>query len=173
MEVMAKGNRVIARARRWDGAANVFVHAALQTGVLGEGTFGVVVRACDPTTSGSEIAIKLLPRGAPSAAWFSCHVWTVWLCCAQRSVQIIRFRACGCPITVCRACSECTSFIFSYRLPLYAGITAGDFVKNFKTYVKREIVHQSSLKHPFIVSLKEVRFLSSSGCEALDVPGLP
>ena len=30
-------------------------------------------------------------------------------------------------------------------------------VKNFKTYVKREIVHQSSLKHPFIVSLKEVR----------------
>jgi hypothetical protein len=29
-------------------------------------------------------------------------------------------------------------------------------VKNFKTYVKREIVHQSSLKHPFIVSLKEV-----------------
>ena len=35
----------------------------LQTGVLGEGTFGVVVRACDPTTSGVEIAIKLLPRG--------------------------------------------------------------------------------------------------------------
>ncbi len=31
-------------------------------------------------------------------------------------------------------------------------------MKNFKTYVKREIVHQSSLKHPFIVSLKEVSF---------------
>ena len=39
-----------------------------------------------------------------------------------------------------------------------SGVTAGDFVKNFKTYVKREIVHQSSLKHPFIVSLKEVSF---------------
>ena len=34
-----------------------------QTGVLGEGTFGVVVRACDPTSSSGEIAIKLLPRG--------------------------------------------------------------------------------------------------------------
>lgn len=66
-----------------------------QTGVLGEGTFGVVLRARDPQAmGGGEIAIKLLPRG--------------------------------------------------------------DFVKNFKTYVKREIVHQSSLKHPFIVSLKEV-----------------
>lgn len=32
----------------------------------------------------------------------------------------------------------------------------GDFVKNYKTYVKREIVHQSSLKHPLIINLKEV-----------------
>lgn len=42
--------------------------AAAQTGVLGEGTFGVVVRACDPTTSGVEIAIKLLPRGETSSS---------------------------------------------------------------------------------------------------------
>mmetsp|Transcript_10857 Transcript_10857/g.32543 ORF Transcript_10857/g.32543 Transcript_10857/m.32543 type:complete len:344 (+) Transcript_10857:974-2005(+) len=32
----------------------------------------------------------------------------------------------------------------------------GEFIKNFKTYVKREIVHQSSLRHPFIVGLREV-----------------
>ena len=36
----------------------------MQTGVLGEGTFGVVVKARDPEApSGGEIAIKLLPRG--------------------------------------------------------------------------------------------------------------
>ena len=32
----------------------------------------------------------------------------------------------------------------------------GSFIKNFKTYVNREILHQSSLKHPFIISLREV-----------------
>ncbi|CAK0784789.1 hypothetical protein CVIRNUC_007993 [Coccomyxa viridis] len=32
----------------------------------------------------------------------------------------------------------------------------GNFIKNFKTYVNREILHQSSLKHPFIISLREV-----------------
>ena len=38
--------------------------ALLQTGVLGEGTFGVVLRARDPqSVGGGEIAIKLLPRG--------------------------------------------------------------------------------------------------------------
>ncbi|KAK9809250.1 hypothetical protein WJX72_012085 [[Myrmecia] bisecta] len=66
-----------------------------QMGVLGQGTFGVVIRAVDPEANPpQEVAIKLLPRG--------------------------------------------------------------DFVKNFKTYVQREILHQSSLKHPFIVCLKEV-----------------
>jgi serine/threonine protein kinase len=69
----------------------------LQTGILGQGTFGCVVRALDPDgTPPTEVAIKLLPRGT--------------------------------------------------------------FIKNFKTYVKREILHQSSLKHPFIVSLREVGF---------------
>ena len=67
----------------------------LQTGVLGQGTFGMVIRATDPETDPpADVAIKLLPRGT--------------------------------------------------------------FIKNFKTYVKREILHQSSLKHPFIVSLREV-----------------
>lgn len=70
-----------------------------QTGVLGQGTFGVVVRAVDPDNSSPEcpveVAIKLLPRG--------------------------------------------------------------EVLKNFKTYVAREILHQSCLEHPFIVSVKEVR----------------
>ena len=71
---------------------------ARQTGVLGAGTFGVVVRAVDPDSLAdcpSEVAIKLLPRG--------------------------------------------------------------ELLKNFKTYVTREILHQSCLEHPFIVSIKEVR----------------
>lgn len=44
----------------WD----VSFRMLLQTGVLGEGTFGVVLRARDPQAmGGGEIAIKLLPRG--------------------------------------------------------------------------------------------------------------
>lgn len=74
----------------------------LQTGVLGNGTFGLVIRAvdneaCPPVV----VAIKLLPRG--------------------------------------------------------------NFIKNFKTYVNREILHQSSLKHPFIISLREVSPLHPAG----------
>ena len=71
---------------------------AWQTGVLGAGTFGVVVRAIDPDSLAdcpSEVAVKLLPRG--------------------------------------------------------------ELLKNFRTYVTREILHQSCLEHPFIVSIKEVR----------------
>ena len=70
---------------------------AWQTGVLGVGSFGVVVRAVDPDSLAHcplEVAIKLLPRG--------------------------------------------------------------ELTKNFKTYVTREILHQSRLEHPFIVSIKEV-----------------
>lgn len=81
---------------RVSGQCQKCVCADVQTGVLGRGTFGMVIRATDPETDPpTDVAIKLLPRG--------------------------------------------------------------NFIKNFKTYVKREILHQSSLKHPFIVSLREVR----------------
>lgn len=67
----------------------------MQTGVLGNGSFGLVIRAVDKEANPPvDVAIKLLPRGS--------------------------------------------------------------FIKNFKTYVNREILHQSSLKHPFIISLREV-----------------
>ncbi|KAK9803878.1 hypothetical protein WJX72_001318 [[Myrmecia] bisecta] len=69
------------------------VHHYQQICQLGQGTFGVVVKALDLRTN-QEVAVKLLPRG--------------------------------------------------------------DFVRNYKTYVKREIQHHSSLRHPLIVSLKEV-----------------
>ena len=73
----------------------VFFLDHLQTGELGQGTFGVVIKALDLRTHPPvEVAIKLLPRG--------------------------------------------------------------DFVKNYKTYVKREIQNQSGLRHPLIVSIKEV-----------------
>ena len=42
------------------------------------------------------------------------------------------------------------------RLDLLLAACAGEFVKNFRTYVKREIQHQSSLRHPFIIGLTEV-----------------
>ena len=72
----------------------------LQTGELGQGTFGVVIKALDLRTQPPvEVAIKLLPRG--------------------------------------------------------------DFVKNYKTYVKREIQNQSGLRHPLIVSIKEVSAVQS------------
>lgn len=32
----------------------------------------------------------------------------------------------------------------------------GDLIRQFRTYVTREILHQSVLKHPFVVGLKEV-----------------
>ena len=32
----------------------------------------------------------------------------------------------------------------------------GDFLKNYQLYVRREIQNQSSLRHPLIVSLREV-----------------
>ncbi|KAK9813840.1 hypothetical protein WJX73_001401 [Symbiochloris irregularis] len=35
----------------------------------------------------------------------------------------------------------------------------GNFIRDFRTYVKREIVHQSSLRHPFIIGLREVTLL--------------
>ena len=87
---------------------------ARQTGVLGAGTFGVVVRAVDPDSLAdcpSEVAIKLLPRG--------------------------------------------------------------ELLKNFKTYVTREILHQSCLEHPFIVSIKEVRTAGLAACMSFckDAPG--
>ena len=38
----------------------------------------------------------------------------------------------------------------------------GDFVKQYQTYVRREIQNQSSLRHPLIVSLREVRLAFSA-----------
>lgn len=66
-----------------------------QNGFLGQGTFGIVVKALDLRTEPPlEVAIKLLPRG--------------------------------------------------------------DIVKSYKTYVKREIENQSRLRHPLIITIKEV-----------------
>ena len=44
----------------------------------------------------------------------------------------------------------------------------GDFVKQYQTYVRREIQNQSSLRHPLIVSLREVRLAFSGLCEPSD-----
>ena len=47
--------------------------------------------------------------------------------------------------------ADCPSEVAIKLLP------RGELLKNFKTYVTREILHQSCLEHPFIVSIKEVR----------------
>ena len=38
----------------------------------------------------------------------------------------------------------------------------GEHITQLKLYVKREILHQGSLKHPFIVALKEVIILANA-----------
>lgn len=40
-------------------------------------------------------------------------------------------------------------------------LTRGSFIKNYKTYVKREIDNQSRLRHPLIVSIQEVLLTQS------------
>jgi hypothetical protein len=42
----------------------------------------------------------------------------------------------------------------------------GDFVKQYHTYVKREIQNQSSLRHPLIVSLREARLCFQQATQA-------
>ena len=41
----------------------------------------------------------------------------------------------------------------------------GDFVKQYQTYVRREIQNQSSLRHPLIVSLREVHLAFCGLCK--------
>ena len=36
----------------------------------------------------------------------------------------------------------------------------GDFIKIFKVYIKREILHQSTLRHPFIIAIKQARLVT-------------
>lgn len=74
----------------------------VETGLLGKGTFGTVIKAVDtryPAEDPELIAIKFIPRG--------------------------------------------------------------QLIKNYKTYIKREILHHSCLRHPLVICLKEV-FLTPS-----------
>ncbi|KAL4419116.1 hypothetical protein ABPG77_004437 [Micractinium sp. CCAP 211/92] len=67
----------------------------VQLGILGSGTYGLVIRARDTSDpDAQDVAIKLLPRGG--------------------------------------------------------------FVKEYRRYVMREVMHHGGLKHPFIIDLKEV-----------------
>ncbi len=110
----------------------------------------MVVRACDPTTSGVEIAIKLLPRGG-SRPYLGLLFGSV-----SRPAYLLKHLH----PRVCASCrhelSNVSRGIMTDLVVCASGVTAGDFVKTFKSYVKREIVHHGSLKHPFVVSLKEV-----------------
>ncbi len=49
----------------------------------------------------------------------------------------------------------------------------GEVLKNFKTYVAREILHQSCLEHPFIVSIKEARTAAPCGYRRTGRPWAP
>ena len=82
------------------------IHVDTQIRVLGQGTFGVVVKALDLRQQPPVVvAIKLLRRG--------------------------------------------------------------EFIRVFQTYVKREIVHQSSLKHPFIIGLTEVHCVNEKNSHVM------
>jgi serine/threonine protein kinase len=98
----------------------------LQTGCLGHGTFGIVIKALDLRSDPpTEVAIKLLPRGD-----------FVSTRCLVLSLQIAP------PFRV------------------FERGTVHLQVKNYQLYVRREIQNQSSLRHPLIVSLREVSVLA-------------
>jgi serine/threonine-protein kinase SRK2 len=79
-----------------------------QIGVIGSGTFGVVIKALDVRDAASpvEVAVKMLPRG--------------------------------------------------------------NLVRAYRTYVKREIVHHSSLRHPLVIRLHEVLLTPHHLCISME-----
>lgn len=110
----------------------------LQTGQLGRGSFGVVLRALDTRVEpqGEEVAIKLLPRGE----FVSGRVW--------RRVYLLVWS--GGNTGSLPSCKRSET-----RSPPYPRLFAAQ-IRNYKTYVKREIIHQSLLRHPSIIRLREV-----------------
>lgn len=108
-------------------ASNEIHHAnpfSVQKGIIGKGTFGLVVKAVDvrhsPFTC-PEVAIKILTRGEFVSFLLDAYM-----------VVTLKFRG------------------FSTQ------------IRSYKTYVKREVVHQGSLKHPLIVRVKEVCSICTS-----------
>lgn len=85
--------------------------------------------------NGEEVAIKLLPRGefVSESAWrrVCLFLWS--------GGSTGRARPAGSKI----------------RPPSHPRLFAAQ-IRNYKTYVKREIIHQSLLRHPSIIRLREV-----------------
>lgn len=99
----------------------------VQCGLLGQGTFGIVVKALDLRSSPPpEVAIKLLPRGDIVSSF------SLLSLPSSSSVAVLPRRRLECDWTSLQ-------------------------VKSYKTYVKREIENQSRLRHPLIITIKEVR----------------
>ena len=106
--------------RVWDDEFDVVSQSCL----LGQGTFGVVVKSldlrCNPP---QEVAIKLLPRGDIVSS-------------GQLTLALL---------------------VEGAALPTAIQFQPVIQVKSYKTYVKREIENQSRLRHPLIITIKEVR----------------
>ena len=102
-------------------------------GVLGSGSFGVVIRAEDQRTNPPiDTAIKLMPRGGfVSRRQYAC------LPALSGGVRLAH-------------ASDAPSPLPSHPQ-----------VRSYKTYLKREIVHTASLRHPLVIPLREV-FLTTS-----------
>lgn len=119
---------------------------------LGRGAFGVVLLG--QRDDGELAAIKMLPRGDRVRAAAHCRgrgsaARGLWVACVHGRLLARCLRclhrasasrlACIAPLIVAPACAACTAQVRQYR-----------------TYVAREILHHASLRHPFIVGVKEV-----------------
>ena len=111
----------------------------IQLGILGSGTYGLVIRARDTSDpDAQDVAIKLLPRGGfVSAAAARTHARTAALPALCHPT---------CPASP--AHTHCPA-----PAPAPAPRTQ---VKEYRRYVMREVMHHGGLKHPFIIDLKEV-----------------
>lgn len=121
---------------------------------LGRGSFGRVVLAQHRTT-GEQAAVKLLPRGeyvSPAcllaSSRLSCMVAMVswWRAAPCWHEQTQGSAACFCIRLHAAAACRCLPARLAARLQ----------VRQYRTYVGREILHHASLRHPFVICISEV-----------------
>lgn len=133
----------------------------LQIGELGHGTFGVVVKALDLREKPSrEVAIKLLSRGPFVSTTPSCALARLAIKPHKPIFKLSCSPGCAAAGTVTLASKFYCLLVKVMMFYVFLQI------KNYKTYVKREIDNQSRLRHPLIVSIQEVLYCSTAWLRA-------
>lgn len=135
----------------------------MQIAELGHGTFGMVVKALDiRTTPPTEVAIKMLPRGdfvSPHMLGI-CSRPPACATCLCRQLALImalqHYSASTCINDTDLTLNKQSCLRYCCQVTVSSCPYTALQIKNYKTYVKREIHNQSSLRHPLIVSIREV-----------------